>query len=517
MPFKILALAPFRPQEKGPWPHGPIQVDKTMLDQRIEDLGLTLSLPVPKTLCPPGSVILSIKKLADFHPDGVVENTPFLRSLLEAKKFVAEARTSGLSGKEISRRLQEWTDLPPLDITIADQKPQRSRSSSIDRILDAVALPHEVGSLSGKTQPLTAQIDAVLQQILSHIFSYDDFRNLESSWRGLRLLMRQKGADGALRLEIVPVSHETLEDVLGRLLPEVIQDPPCLVIIDLPFDNSPKSLESLEKIAQFSETLLAPALCWVTHKFLLIDAWQDLKRLAFLPHYLDEAPFAKWRRLRETASARWLAVACNRFLLRYPYGPENKPALIPFEEPHGLWASPVWALGYLIGQSLIKTGWPTRFTEWHRLRVEDLALHATEPDRLLPTETYISEERMHQLIQVGIIPLVASYNKDIAFVPAETTVAGSSLSYQLLITRTIQFLFWCKDNFGQDLEPADIEKGLKEAFSLCWERTGQPGPENVEVSVTKPDPEKPAEVNIVIEPPRQVLPSGEKVELVFNW
>ncbi len=96
-------------------------------------------------------------------------------------------------------------------------------------------------------------------------------------------------------------------------------------------------------------------------------------------------------------------------------------------------------------------------------------------------------------------------------------MAAGSLSYQLFVNRITQFLFWCKDNLGPDLEPADIERGLREAFNLWWESTGHRVPEGLEISVTKPDPEKPTQVSIVIEPSREILPSREKVELSFNW
>ncbi len=515
--FKILAMGPFRLHEKGRWLRGSIRVNKAQLDQVLEEIGPSLSVSVPKTLCPPGTLTLIFKRLKDFHPDGLLRTTPFLRNLLEARKLLEQAATKGLSSQEIRGRLEDWPDLPPLDLNIADQRPKTSSTGPVDRILEVVELPDRIPTPSHGAQPLTAQAESILQKILGHIFSNEDFRSLESCWRGLQLLMKQGGVDGAIKVEIVPISHESLEETLPELLPEMIQDPPSLVIIDLPFDNSPRSLELLEKIAQFSETLLAPAISWITPRFLFLDTWKDLKRLPYLPHHLEESVFAKWRRYLETSSAGWMAVGCNRFLLRYPYGPDNKTTLVGFKESEGLWASPVWALGCLISQSFARTGWPTRFTEWQKTRVQDLPLHAVGAHKSLPTEASFSEERLSQFVKVGIIPLVGAYDKDIVFTPVEATVAAGSLSYQLFVNRITQFLFWCKDNLGPDLEPADIERGLREAFNLWWESTGHRVPEGLEISVTKPDPEKPTQVSIVIEPSREILPSREKVELSFNW
>jgi type VI secretion system protein ImpC len=516
MPFKILALAPFRTQEESPWPHEPIRVDKTNLDQIMQDLGLSLHIPLPKNLCPSGGLSFNIKRLKDFHPDRLIEDNPFLKNLLGARRFIEEAKPKGLSDEEIYGRLKAWPDLP-IEIKFKPRKSKKGSTGPVDDILRMVAMPGETPAPSGEVQPLFTQIDSLLRQILGHLFSYHKLRDLESVWEGLRFLIKQGGMDGEIISKIIPVSFETLEETLDHLMADLVEDPPSLVIIDLPFDNSPRSLELLEKVAQFAETLMAPTLFWIVSKFFYLDTWQDLKKLSFLPHYIEEPIFAKWRHLKKTPSARWVAAACNRFLVRYPYGPDNLPAFVRFEESENLWVSPVWAIGSLVGQSFMKTGWPTRFTEWQNIRLENLALRMIEGNKSIPTEANFSDERIDQFIRAGIIPLVSLLNKDVAFIPAETTVAGGPFSYQLFLSRITQFLFWCKDNFEKDLETGDLEENLRKAFSLFWERTGHLTPKGLEISVSKPKPEKQAIARIMIEPSRQILPSGEKIELEFNW
>jgi hypothetical protein len=212
-----------------------------------------------------------------------------------------------------------------------------------------------------------------------------------------------------------------------------------------------------------------------------------------------------------------MAVTCNRFLIRYPYGPDNRPRSVHFNESDYLWISPVWAAGSLILQGLLKTGWPTRFTEWQSIRLSNLALHMIEGDRGIPTETNFSEERIDQFIRGGILPLVSPLNKDTAFIPRETTAGGSSLSYQLFLSRVTQFLFWCKDHFEKDLEPGLLEQNLKKAFSLFWERSGALIPNSLEISVNRQKGGQSIVVKMVIEPSRQMLPSQEKVEFELSW
>ena len=516
LPFKVLALGPFTLQEKKDHLQEPIRVDQNHPDQVMEKLNLSVSISLPQNLCGWDHLSLDLKRFKDFHPDSLIENHPSLKNLLEARKFVEESKTRGLAEEEIYQRLKKWPGLP-VEIKFKSTRAREEVSSPVDDILKMVAMPGEGPASPPGSQPFATQINLVLQQILGQVFSDPDFRNLESTWQGLQFLIKQAGADKDIIFEIVPVSFDTLEETLDHLTLSLIDGLPSLVLLDHPFDNSPRCLELLEKAALFSETLLVPTLCWVTPKFLHLDQWEGLGKLPFLPHYFDEPAFAKWRRLKESPSAKWIAMTCNRFLIRYPYGPDNRPRSIHFNESENLWISPVWAAGSLILQGLLKTGWPTRFTEWQSIRLSNLALHMIEGDRGIPTETNFSEERIDQFIRGGILPLVSPLNKDTAFIPRETTAGGSSLSYQLFLSRVTQFLFWCKDHFEKDLEPSLLKERLKKAFSLFWERSGGIHPIGFEVSAKKPKPENPTLVRIIIEPSRQILPSQEKVEFELSW
>ncbi|MBW1902492.1 MAG: type VI secretion system contractile sheath large subunit [Deltaproteobacteria bacterium] len=517
MPFKILALGPFSPETDTPWHDSPIKVDKTNLDEAIQRLGLSLYVPLDNSLCSAGGIDIGFEKLKDFLPDGLLQSNPVLKNILGAREFCEESRGKSLSEEEIGARLRQWPDLPPIQISSPAEKPKKTSKSAVDDILKMVALPEDKQAPGAQAGLLTDQINAILKKILSHIFSHEDFRNFEAAWQGLQLLINQGGINGEIQAQIVPVSFETLEETLDNLTTHLVRDLPSLVIVDLPFNNSPRSLECLEKIARFAETLLAPALCWVTREFLHLDSWDDLNKLSFLPHHLDEPPFAKWRSLADSSSARWLAVTCNRFLARFPYGPDNRPRLVPFQEAAPLWISPVWGVGCLVSQSVVKTGWPTRFTDWQDIRLEDLALDMSRAGKPIATETAIGEDRIDQFARAGITPLVGYRNKDIAFVLAEATVGKGSLSYQMFLSRITHFVLWCKDHFDKDLNADELEKTLYSAISAFWQKSGDPGPKDLSISAGQPLEDNRIPLRIVAEPTRRVLPSGEKVELEFLW
>jgi type VI secretion system protein ImpC len=518
IPFKILALAPFLGPDCPAWEKAPLPVEPSNPDQVMERLKPACAVSVSGDLHPDERIALTFSKIKDFHPDNLVQNNSALRNLFEAKSWVEEAGKQNLSPQEINARLEGWPNLPRIRVESAPKKPRTTSRDSVDKILDMVALPEEQSGVSQEGQDATRQIEDILKRNLQLVFSNETFRTLEASWRGLELLLGQVNSrDVDIRIGIVPVSLDSLDETLAVLTTEVIDALPSLILVDLGFDNSPRCLDLLERVGQFAETLLVPAITWIRPEFFRIDAWQDIKKLGFLPHYLEEAPYARWQSLKKSSASGWLTVTCNRFLTRYAYGKNNKPRRIPFEERNPLWISPVWALGSLIAQSFAEAGWPTRFTDWQRIRLEDLPLNTADPSKPLPTEASFDRDRIDQFIRGGMVPLATTQGKDLAFVPDEATIGGISLRYGLLVSRITQLVLWCRDHFEKGVGGADLEDLLQKAFRVFWEKSGHLGPESLKVSAGQPDSDGRIPIRISLEPSREILPSRKQVELDFMW
>lgn len=517
MPFKILALAPFRLNDDIPWTQPPVPIENMDSDTVMDKLGISYYFSIPTDLCPAGGLDIYFSKLKDFHPDSLIQNNSFLSHLLEAKNYLTATKTKSLSVSEKNEGLKKWPDLPLIQIKSEKKDSKPHSTVTVDNILNMVALPGESPGSSPKLQNESAQIDSILQQVLSHIFTNEKFRTSETAWRGLKLLLQQSAGDREIRLEIVPVTLNTLEETLVNLTTNLVNNLPSLILIDLPFDNSSFCIGLLDKIARFAETLLVPAMVWINPKFMQINSWNNLNKLPFIPHYLEEQVFAKWRRLKNQSAANWLTVTCNRFLTRYPYGSDNKPRKFQFYEHLRLWTGPVWAVSCLIAQSFTKTGWPTRFTDWQGIKIEDLALDTESSTSPIPTEVSFTKDRIDQFRRAGIMPLATILNKDIAFTPLETTVGGASLGYQLFVSRITQFILWCQDNLPKDLAGTELEDRLRQAFSMFLGKSGHAGPENLEISVGRPKPDKQIPLRIDLQPSRKILPSGENIVFEFSW
>jgi predicted component of type VI protein secretion system len=513
--FKILALAPFcHPAEKRK-SKGPVAVNATTLDSVMAEFKPDFYLPLPQSLCSDGGLKITCSRLEDFHPDALAQNIPFLKHLMEATNFLKKARASNLPQGEIEALLHQWPDLPELTQSYGVEKSDAA-SKRVDRILAAVDLPRGISPSAKKNTEPIGTAETVIQEILAAIFQHQPFKTAQAAWHGLHLMLQKKTGHEQAIVTIAPVSHDTLQDTLDRLLPQMIENTPSLIVVDLPFKSSVRDLELLKAIAAFAETLLAPALVWITPAFFHLKTWNNLAKCMYLPHFLETAAYAKWRSLKKTAMAKWLTVTCNCFTMRHAYGPRNKPSSVYFEEPGLPWVAPVWAIADMLVQSHLKTGRPTRFTDWQRIRVESLALRTGTTGRC-PTETIFSADRANQLIRSNITPLMGIAGQDFVCTPAETTLGGPSLSDQIYLSIIIDYIIKLKESAQIDTKEEMLEKDIRKALIRFPGARLNPDTKALFVSAGPVDSAGQTPLTIRILPEGTRPPLRNPIELTFSW
>ncbi len=504
-PFKIVALAPFCPGRE----------EKEVVTAGREDLDGALKALKPSFfISTPGEkdIMLEVKSLRGFHPDGLLRDQEALSSLRDAKQLALSLQGEGKDPSAIVEEINLRYGLGLRPPRKREGKP-KGGGGTIEQLLQMVALPE--GEVRGE-QAVTDQIDQLVTKQLQRVFSHEPFRKAEASWRGLRFLL--EGADPmGIPVEAMLVHIDRVEDLpglLGELFPQILNYDPSLLVVDLPFSSSSKDLEGAKKVAEVAELLLCPALIWIDHRFFHLRGWEELQSLPFLPHLMEEPEYAKWRSFRESPEARWLAIGCNRFLLRYPYGPENPPRLSPFDEGgRYLWGAPVWAIGRLILESLRETGWPTHISG---RKVGDLALRP-QGGGLFPLEVMLSEDRAWQMGKLNLMPLLGIVNKDVLFCASDTTLSGEPLSYQLLTSRVVHFLLEAKKR--AKAEVSSLEEGgrflIREINSL-WEKSSSSRPEALEITPGQTSEGRPL-LKIALYPDRKSLPYSRPLELDLPW
>lgn len=525
IPFTILALAPFSEVSEDSFSPEIIGASLDTLDNAIDSLASTLFIPVSKDLCPAGILPFKPSGIKDFRPQAMVKNIPYLKSLLDAKEFIEQAGLKGLSDEQIVRLLQEdWPDLP-LDLTIApgEASSQPEESSAVDDLLAMVAVPGGTGaearSGKGGARAWKGQVGSLMAKLLEIIFADETFRLTEASWKGVETLVRQgpvKQEEG-IALNICPISRDVLPAAMDSLISSLADDMPNLILIDLPFDNSTPSMELLKKIADFAATLLVPTAVWIGPRFFHIQNWNELKKLPYLKHYLEDAAYAKWRKLKEHPGSEWLVMTTNRFIIREPYGEGNPSRTVFFEENEPLWISPVWALGTLMAKSVVKYGWPTRFTDYRNIALSNLAVGPFGGKESASTETVFSEERIMQFVESNITVLAGALRKDSAFIPKEATLSGASLKFQLFFNRIIGYLFSLKDEMGKSAGDADLGARLEAALAELFRHTGHEPPADISVHAEQAEPGERIPLRIAFTPPGSILPTSERLEFSLAW
>lgn len=515
--YKILALAPFHPVD-GESPSVPPQwVEKTTLDEIMASMMIRLPLTVDKSLCPEGRLTFEFDRLKSLHPDGIVKSHAYFQQLFGAKAFIERARRRSDTKDHIRQGLDQWPQLPPIDLKERQPNKEPRAKSGIDNILSMVALDDTGEPKAAEIQDETDRIDVVACSILELLFNDKRFQSLESAWRGLRLLLQQGVLDSAATVHIANVRAETLAQELEALTPHVVGDLPNLILLDLPFGNTPVSVERLNAAAEWAATLMVPLIAWVPPAFFQLSRWSELSSLPFIPHHLETQTYAKFKKLAQSDRGRWLCLTCNRFLIRYPYGEENRARHIPFRESAFNWIAPVWGLGTVIAQSACRDGWPTCFGDIQRYHLQDLALQTTEGPPPMVAEARFDRDRSAQFVQAGFTPLVAETKRDAAFFPKAIVVNGETLPYQLLLNQVTRFVLWCKDHIRSDNDPGRLKTQLEAALGRFNHRTDPPGFSEVAVDVAPIDQDGRIPVAMRWTPSRSTLPSQTPIELRLDW
>jgi type VI secretion system protein ImpC len=511
IPYTILILAPFSGESETIWSEAPIQFDKQAPDAALAAFNSSIFIPLPTALCPAGGLALTFSGRKDFTPDGLIAHQSYLTNLLEAESYLTDAEKKNLQKVDVDKGLARWLDLPPLLQQPATKaKVPRAQSDTLDTLLSMVSLP-DTGKRNLKGY------GAIAKQILSHIFHDPAFTAMEAACQGLQLLADECSPENEITLLLVPVHQESLEKTLDAQLPFLIQNPPALILVDLPFGGSARSIRQLAKLADIGQLLLVPTIAWITVDFFHVDDWDGFERLSFLPHHMKQPAFIKWQKVRRSPAARWLGLFCNRFLSRYPYGPDNRPRHIDFVETENPWLSPVWAVGKLIGQRVKRSNWPTGIQAGQTNRIEGLALDHSNVRSPMPVEKTFTDARLEQLERCGIAAFVSRRGSDSIFLSSNIMASSDvGLDHQSLTCLVTRFTLWCKDTFTEDIQVEELPDALQRAWRsyLDTRKIGYGEmPLNVEICRS--------EQEIIVcckwRPSEKILPSGEELVLEVAW
>ena len=318
-----------------------------------------------------------------------------------------------------------------------------------------------------------AEIDKKLSERLDSIMHGEEFRRLETSWRGLHFLVMNTATSTMLKLRLLNASRDDIGNDLKRAI-EFDQsvlfkhlyeaeygtfggEPYSLLIGDYDFGSDARDVEWLTLMSQVASAAHAPFIAAANPLMFGQTSFSDLQKPRDLAKIFDTTEMVKWRSFRDTEDSRYVALVLPRFLLRLPYGEKTnrveefdyeenvftrgderpvlkadgvtketysdgtvkmeKPILTEVHESY-LWGNSAYALGQRITNAFHQYKWTAaiRGVEGGGI-VEDLKIHNFETGEKLkvsmcPTEVSITDRREKELNDLGFISLVHCKNTD---------------------------------------------------------------------------------------------------------
>ncbi len=356
---------------------------------------------------------------------------------------------------------------------------------------------------------MIAELDQQLSHQLDEIMHHDEFQSLESSWRGLKLLIDRTEFKENIKVELLSVSKVDLLDDFEDA-PEVVKsglykrvysaeygqfggEPVAVMIANYQFSPATPDVKLMQHVSSVAAMAHAPFIASAGPQFFDLDNFEGLPDLKDLKAIFEGPKYAKWNSFRESEDSRYIGLTMPRFLLRPPYDPEENPVKVfNYEEnvtadhEDYLWGNTAFTLGSRLTDSFAKFRWcPNIIGPQSGGSVEDLPLHHFESmgeiETKIPTEILISDRKEFELADEGFIPLTMRKGTDnAAFFSAnsvqktkrfannaEGKIAetnyklGSQLPYMFIINRLAHYLKVIqRENLGTWKERSDLEREL---------------------------------------------------------
>lgn len=356
---------------------------------------------------------------------------------------------------------------------------------------------------------MVVELDRKISAQMDEILHAPSLQELESSWRGLKLMIDRTDFRENIKVDILHATKaELLEDF--EFAPDVTQtgfyqhiyateygqfggEPVAAVVGNYAFSPGAADIKLLHYVASVGAMAHAPFLSSVAPSFFGVDGYQELPAIKELKAVFEGPRYAKWRGLRESEDARYLGLTAPRFLLRTPYDPAENPVRsfnykedVSADHEHYLWGNTAYLLATRLSESFAKYRWcPNIIGPQSGGSVENLPVHLFESfgqlEAKIPTEVLITDRREFELADEGFIALTMRKGSDnAAFFSAnsvqktrqfpntsEGKIAetnyklGTQLPYMMVVNRLAHYIkVLQREQIGSWKERQDLEREL---------------------------------------------------------
>ncbi|MBQ0764150.1 type VI secretion system contractile sheath large subunit [Marinobacter psychrophilus] len=387
---------------------------------------------------------------------------------------------------------------------------------------------------------MVVELDRKISAQMDEILHAPSLQELESSWRGLKLMVDRTDFRENIKVDILHATKaELLEDF--EFAPDVTQtgfyqhiyateygqfggEPVAAVVGNYAFSPGAADIKLLHYVASVGAMAHAPFLSSVAPSFFGLDGYQELPAIKELKAVFEGPRYAKWRGLRESEDARYLGLTAPRFLLRTPYDPAENPVRsfnykedVSADHEHYLWGNTAYLLATRLSESFAKYRWcPNIIGPQSGGSVENLPVHLFESfgqlEAKIPTEVLITDRREFELADEGFIALTMRKGSDnAAFFSANSVQKtrqfpntrdgkiaetnyklGTQLPYMMVVNRLAHYIkVLQREQIGSWKERQDLERELN-----TWIRQYVANQENPPAEVRSRRPLRAARITV---------------------
>jgi len=289
---------------------------------------------------------------------------------------------------------------------------------------------------------LIVRIDQILNKAINKILHHPEFQKLESDWRAIDYLCREKARYAnkrKIKIKILDISFPTLAKDLGKVL-DYEQSELYKKIYEGEYDRpggEPFSLllgsyktqlkrrpgiaisdvEVLRQLGKIASAAFAPFICNTKAEFFGIDSFTDLHPNLQLKELLKQPEYREWNSLRAENESRYLGCVVPEILIRKRYGRELYNNKLLFEEiieseQQRLWAKGIYALAAVTMRAFAEYGWFVTIRGMQKGQVgggmvDSLPYERNEKHQIKvpPISAWIQEKQSRALESNGFIPM----------------------------------------------------------------------------------------------------------------
>jgi len=358
---------------------------------------------------------------------------------------------------------------------------------------------------------MISEIDQKMSRQLDQILHNPTYQEMESSWRGLKLVIDRTNFRENIKIEMINVSKDDLLNdfqdspeipksglyklIYSREYGQFGGSPVGGIIGNYYFGPGSQDIALLQYVAAVGAMAHAPFISAAGPQFFGEESWLKFPNLKDLKSILEGPRYTKWRGFRESEDARYVGLTTPRFLLRLPYSKSDNPVksfdyneTVTDNHENYLWGNTAYTFATRLTDSFAKWRWcPNIIGPQGGGAVENLPIHTFtamgEVQAKIPTEILITERREFELAEEGFIALTMRKDSDNACFfsanscqkakffgtsaegrAAETNYKlGTQLPYMFIVSRLAHYLkVLQRENLGSWKERTDLQRELNE-------------------------------------------------------